>query len=122
MIFAVLIGFASAAVFFWSAVKGQEVSDALIDSYPPEFREPVLWRTGFHVFVLSPSTPVVLQAAYLQSLAGFCFVTLGVSLCCFILGQIIVGWIVLIMFFSFTVLTIKSWTTYRANCNRKTSD
>jgi hypothetical protein len=119
MIFALFVGWASAVTLVWSVFKYHAVSDALIDSYHPEFQEGMLWRTAFPVFALSPSTPLDLQAGYVQSITGFCFVTLGVSLCCFLLEKTIAGWMVLIMFFVFAALTIKSWRTYKANCNRR---
>ncbi len=92
MIFALFIGFASAVVLVGSLFRYQEVSDALMDSYPSEFREGTLWRTAFPIFVLSPSTPLPLQTGYLQATAGFCFVMLGISLCCFLLEKEIAGW------------------------------
>jgi hypothetical protein len=120
MIFALFIGYASAVVLVWCIFRYQEISDALIDSVPPEFKDGMIWRTAFPVFVLNPSTPLDLQAGYVQATAGFCLVILGFSLCCFLLEKAIVGWILLIMFFVVAAGAIKSWKTYKTNCSRRT--
>lgn len=119
MIFAVIIGFASAVVLVGSLFKYQEVSDAVMDSYPSEFREETLRRTAFPIFVLSPLTPLHLQVGYLQAMAGICLVTLSIALCCFLLGKEIAGWIVLAMFSLYSAMMISWWRTYRANRDRK---
>ncbi len=117
-----IIGLASAILLVWSVVKYQNAGDALIDLVAPEFREPTLWKTAFPIFVLSPLAPLDLQASYVQSLSGFCLVTLGISLCCFLLGKAVGGWWLLVMFVGFSVLAIKAWMTYRANRNRHAID
>lgn len=119
MIFVVIIGFASAALLFWSMLKYENISNALEDSYPSEFREGALWRIAFPIFVLGPSTPLHLQAGYLRAMAGICFVTLGISLCCFLLDKEIAGWIVLAMFFLYSAMMISWWRTYKANRDRR---
>jgi hypothetical protein len=119
MIFAVIIGFASAVVLFGSLFKYQEVSEALMDSFPSEFRKGTLWRTAFPVFALMPSTPLHLQLGYLQASAGFGFVILGVSLCCFLLDKEVAGWGVLAAFLVYSAMTIKSWRIYLSNRDRK---
>jgi Flp pilus assembly protein TadB len=119
MILVLLIGCATAVVLTWSVFKYHTISDALSDSYPAEFKEGTLWRTAFPIFVLSPSTPLDLQAGFLQSQAAFCFVVLGISLCCFLLEKTLAGWLLLIAFSGFVVLAIKSWNTYKANCARR---
>lgn len=119
MILVLVIGVASAAVFVWSVLKQEEISNALIDFSPLEFQEGMIWRTAFHEFALSPSAPLNLQAGYVRSSTGICFVTLGISLCCFLLDKVIAGWVVLILFFGFSALTIKAWKTYQANRRRR---
>jgi hypothetical protein len=119
MIFALLIGFASAVVLVGALFKYEEVSEALRDSYPSEFQKEPLWRTAFPIFVLSPLTPLHLQVGYLQAMAGICFVTLGISLYCFLLDKEIAGWIVLAMFSLYSAMMISWWRTYKANSSRK---
>ncbi len=114
-----LIGCVSAVVLLWSIFKYHEVSNSLIDSYPEEFREEPLWRIAFPIFIFSPLTPLNLQLGCLQSLTGSCCATLGISLCCFLYGNIVAGWVTLIMFAGFTVLLIGYWKTYWANRSRK---
>jgi hypothetical protein len=116
---ALLIGFLSAVALLGSIFKYHEISEALIDSYPEEFREGTLWRTAFPIFALSPLTPLDLQLGFLQSLTGSCCAILGISLSCFLFGNVVAGWIILIMFVCFAVLLIGYWRTYWANRRRK---
>jgi len=120
MPFALLTGFASAVVLAWTMFKYEEVSNALIDSYPQEFQEATLWKIAFPIFVFAPSTPLRLQSDFLQSMAGGCFVALGISLTCFLLENVVMGWGMLAVFVGTTATTIGNWRTYRANCRRKT--
>lgn len=119
MIFAVIIGFASAVVLVGSLFRYQGVSDALMDSYPSEFQEEPLRRIAFPIFVLRPSTPLHLQLGYLQAMAGICFVTLGISLCCFLLDKELAGWIVLAMFSVYSAMMMSWWRTYKANRDQR---
>ena len=116
---ALLVAFASAVVLLWSIFKLEALSNALIDSYPEEFREETLWKIAFPIFALSPLTPLDLQLSYLRSMTGSCFATLGISVSCFLFGGIVAGWIALIMFGAFTVFLIGYWKTYWANRARK---
>ena len=116
MIAALAIATAFAAL--WSLFKYQTAYIALIDLLPPQFQDGVSSKFAVPEYVFRPSTPLTLQAAYVKSQIGFCLATFGISLLCFSFEKTIVGWIVLAMFFGFTALTIKSWTTYKANCNR----
>jgi hypothetical protein len=106
-------------VLVGSLFKYQEVSETMMDLYPSEFQKGSLWRTAFPVFALMPSTPLHLQLGYLQASTGFCFVILGVSLCCVLLDKEIVGWVVLVAFVVHSAMTIKSWGIYRANRDRR---
>jgi hypothetical protein len=119
IIAALLIGFASAVVLLWSIFKHHAVSDALVDSYPEEFREETLWRIAFPILVFSPLTPLHLQLDCLKSQTGSCCATLGISVSCFLFGGITAGWITLIMFVGLTIFLIGYWRTYRANRARK---
>lgn len=112
---------AAAIAVLWSIVKYQSAYVALIDSLPAQFQDGLSSKFAFPEYVLRASTPLALQAEYVESQIGFCFAALGVSLLCFLYGKAVVGSIVVVMFFGFTALTIKSWKTYRANCNRPTA-
>jgi hypothetical protein len=111
----------TAFAVIWSIINYQTAYVALIDLLPPQFQDGLNSKFAFPEYVLRPSTPLALQAAYVRSQIGFCFAALGVSLLCFLHEKNVVGLIILAMFFGFAVLTIKSWKTYRANCNRQVS-
>jgi hypothetical protein len=109
---------ATAFALLWSVFKYQTTYVALVNSLPLQFRDGLNSRYAFPEYVLSPSTPLALQADYVRSQVGFCFAALGASLLCFFYEKAVVGLIILAMFIGFTALTIKSWKTYRANCDR----
>ena len=112
---------ATAAAVLWSVVKYQSTYIALIDSLPPQFQDGLMSKFAFPEYVLRASTPLPLQADYVESLTAACFAALGISLLCFLYGKAIVGSIVAVMFLGFTAIAIKSWKTYQANCNRPTA-
>ena len=109
---------ATAVAVLWSLFKYQTTYIALFDLLPPQFQDGLNSKFAFPEYVLSPSTPLTLQAEYVKSQIGFCLATLGVSLLCFSFEKTVVGLIVMIVFFALTALTIKTWKTYKANCNR----
>ena len=102
----------------WSLVRSQIVYNSIIDSFPPQFQDPLTSRYAFHVLALSPPTPLELQAEYVKSLWGGCVAFLCISLCFFSLQQLIIGCLGLVVFFASVFSTIKSWKTYKENCNR----
>ena len=114
-----LLAVASAIVVIWSAYIYQTTYAALIDSLPLQFRDGQISQFAFPEFVLVPSTPLALQWDYVTSQIGFCFATLGFSLFFLFSEKLIVGCIVLAMFFVCTASTIKSWKTYEANRSRR---
>ena len=101
----------------WSAVNYQIVYYALIDSFPPQFQDSLNSRYAFPVYAMSPSTPLSLQADYLKSLAGGCFAMLCFSLSCFSFQRADGGCLALVGFSAAAVSAIKSWKTYKENCN-----
>ena len=111
-VFAVMCALAG----IWSAVKYHMTYLAALDSLPPQFQNPLMSRYAFPEYALRPSTPLELQTEYMKSLAGGCVAMPCFSLCCFIGGQPAGGWLAgsLAIF----VGTVKSWMTYRTNCNR----
>lgn len=119
MIAVPILVLATAVAVLWSIFKYQTAYVALIDSLPPQFQDGLSSKFAFPEYVLSPSTPLPLQAEYVKSQIGFCFATLGVSLLCFLFEKTLVGLIILVVFFGFTALAIKSWKKYHANCNRR---
>jgi len=98
----------------WTVVKYQIVYCALKDSLPPQLPA----RFAFPVYVLSPSTPLPLQAEYVKSLWGGCVAFLCVSLCFFSLGELAVGCVSLVVFAASVVSAFRAWKTYTENCNR----
>jgi hypothetical protein len=114
-----LLGFASAWLLLWSIFIEYTVSAALKDAYPEQFQEETIWKIAFPIFVLSPLTPLDLQRRCLLSWTGIIFAVLGFSFCCFLYGNLVAGWIILIMFMGFAVVLTGYWRTYLANCRRK---
>jgi SNF family Na+-dependent transporter len=114
-----------AAVFFVitaiagisSVVRYQIVYHSLVDSFPLQFQDDLTSRYAFPVLVLSPSTPLSLQANYLRASWGSCVCCLCVSLD-FFFSQNTFGCLVLVGFFWAVFKTIKSWKTYKENSNR----
>jgi hypothetical protein len=102
----------------WSAVKYYMTYLAVLDSLPPQFQNPLMSRYAFPEYALRPSTPLELQTEYMKSLAGGCVAMPCFSLSCFIGGQPAGGWLALAGSLAIFVGTVKSWMTYRTNCNR----
>src|SRR6267378_8681417 len=114
VVFAVM-GFIAA---IWSIAKYQIVYNSLKESFPPQFQDPLTSRYAFPVLALSPSTPASLQADYVKSLEGFCVLSLCISLSFFSFQQVIIGCLFLVFFFVSVFSMVKSWKTYKENCNR----
>jgi hypothetical protein len=114
-----ILAIATAVAVLWSVFKYQTTYAALIDSLPLQFRDGLSSKFAFPEYVLSPSTPLALQADYVRSQIGFCLATLGVSLLCLLNEKMLAGLIILFLFFGFTVLTMKSWKRYSENYNRR---
>jgi len=100
----------------WSAVKYQFVYRAVIDTLPPQFQENS--RYAFPVYALSPSTPLPMQAEYMQSLWGACAALLCASLAFFSAHNVPFGAFCLIGCLWGVIYAFKSQKTYRENCNR----
>ena len=98
----------------WSAFKYLIVYRALVDSIPPQLSA----RYAVPVYALSPSTPLPLQAEYVKSAWGGCVAFLCVSLCFFSLQELAVGCVSLVVFGVSAISAIRSWKTYKENCNR----
>ena len=117
VVFAVGCGIA----FIFSAVKTEIVYRAIIDSFPPQFQDPYNSRYAIHVWALSHSTPLPLQAEYIESLWAACVAFLCLSLCFFSLQQPIIGCVCLAVFAGCVFSTVRSWKIYKENCNRATN-
>lgn len=102
----------------WSAVRSQVIYRQLIDSFAPQFQDELTARYAFHVYALSPSTPLPLQAEYMKVLYCGCVCPLCISLGFFSLGNVVFGCFVLIGFVLGAFSTFKPWKTRRANCGR----
>jgi hypothetical protein len=119
VIFIPILMIATAVAVVWTIVKYQTAYAALIESLPPQFQDGLSSKFAFPEYVLRPSTPLPLQAEYVKSQIGSCFAALGISLLCLLYEKLLVGSIALVVFFSFTVLTIKSWKTHQSNSKRQ---
>ncbi|WP_024514562.1 hypothetical protein [Bradyrhizobium sp. Tv2a-2] len=115
-----------AAVFFvigaialiWSAAKYQIIYHSIVDSFPPQFRDDLSSRYAFPVLVLSPATPLPLQAEYVKSMWGFCVFFLCMSLGSFASRNAVFGSLFLLVFAGAVFKAIKSRKTLQENCNR----
>jgi len=106
------------AAFIYAAWRNQAVHYALIDSFPPELKDEMTAKVALHAIALRPSTPLPVQADYVNSLVAGAFAMLCFSLTLFSLGEVFGGWLALIMSLISAVLTIKSWWTYNENRSR----
>jgi hypothetical protein len=102
----------------WSIVEYQTVYNSLIESFPPQFQDPLASRYAFPVLAIGPSTPLSLQGDYVKSLQGFCVLSLCISLSFFAFQQMIIGCLFSVVFFVTVFSMVKSWKTYKENCNR----
>jgi hypothetical protein len=102
----------------WSIVIYQNVYNSVIELFPQQSQDPFTSRYASPVLARSPSTPLSLQADYVKSLSGFCVVFLCISIVFFSIQQVIIGYLSLGVFLVSVLSTIKSWKTYKANCNR----
>lgn len=114
VVFAVGCGIA----FIFAAVKNQIVYRAIIDSFPPQFQDPYKSRYAIHAWALSHSTPLPLQAEYMESLWAACVAFLCLALCFFFLRQPIIGCVFLAVFAGSVFSAAKSWKAYKKNCDR----
>jgi hypothetical protein len=115
---AALFVIGSGIAFLWTGIKLQIIRNSLIDSFPPQFQDDLTSRYAFPVLVLSPSTPLPLQAEYVKASWGGCVAFLCVALCFFSIREPIVGCISLGIFLAGVFITIKSSKTYKENCDR----
>ena len=109
---------AGAIAMIWSAVKYEVVYRSIVDSFPPQFQDDLTSRYAFPVLVLGSSTPLPLQDEYVKSLCGSCVFFFCISLGFFFSGNAVFGGFTLFVFSWGVFHTIKSWKTYRENCDR----
>lgn len=109
---------AGAIALIWSAVRYEIVYRSLVDSFPAQFQDDLTSRYAFPVLALSPSTPLPLQADYMKALWGSCVGCLCISLGFFAFGNVPFGCLLLLGFIWAVFSTMKSWKTYKENCNR----
>src|SRR6266567_1118428 len=112
--FVVLTGIAA----IWSIVTYQRVYNATIELLPPQFQDSESSRYAFPAFALSSWVPLPLQKDCVMSSIGFCVMTLCVALSLFAFYQWIFGCLASISFVVSVFSTLKSWKTYKDNCNR----
>ncbi len=118
-----VFGVLAAIAFIWAAVKDQIVYKSMVDTLPPQFQDDELaLRYAFHEYALHPSTPLPLQAEYVNSLRGGCAGSLCASIAVFSAQNVVLGCLSLIAFVWGVIHTIRSWRTYRENCARAEND
>ena len=117
MIFVPFILLVSVIAFSWSLWKYGRVVDGL--DYFPQYEDRFRSRLAVPEFALSPATPLNLQLEYVQSLVGGCIFIFCMSLICFLYENPFGGWLFIGIFFIGAASTLKYWTKYRANVNRK---
>lgn len=116
-----VFGVGCGIAFILAAVKTQIVHNAIVDSLPPQFQDSYNARFAIHAYALSHITPLPLQAEYIQSLCAGCAGIFCMALCFFAVQQPIIGGIILAIVAACVFSTIKSWKTYKENCNRAMS-
>jgi hypothetical protein len=108
----------AAIALICAAVLNHRVYLALVGSFPLQFQHGLNSRCCFPEAALSASTPLPLQADYVKSLMLGCLGMLCASLAFLSAGRIDGG----LLFLAGSVLigfsTIRSWRTYRENCDR----
>jgi hypothetical protein len=111
---AAVFGVGTAMAFIWAAAKYQMVYGSVVDSLPPQ----LLSRYAFPAYALSPSTPLALQAEYVNSLWGMSVAFLCVSLCFFSLQEIGAGCAAFGVFCWSVIYSVKARKSYTENCSQ----
>ena len=117
---AVFFGVICALATIWSALKYFEVQSVVSDTLPLQFRDDLNSRHAIPIYALEPSTPLGVQAEYVKSLAGGSVAMTCFALACFFAGQMPGALLASLGTIVVAITTIKSWKTYRQNCNRRT--
>ena len=117
MIFVPFVLLVSVIAFSWSLWKYGRVVDGL--DYFPQYEDRFRSRLAVPEFALSPSTPLSLQLEYVQSLMGGCIFIFCMSLICFLYENPVGGWLFIGIVLIAVASTLKYWTKYQANVNRK---
>jgi hypothetical protein len=105
----------------WSAVRYQIVYNRVVELMPPQFQDDLTSRYALPVYALDPSTPLPLQQDYLNSQWAGCVAMLCASLALFSAQNNVFGCFCLAVFVWAVFHTMKSWKTYKQNCNRTAS-
>lgn len=114
-----VFAFAIFAALIWSGFKYYAVYVALVDTFPPEWRDSLTARFALSQAALSPSTPLVVQADYVASEIGGCLVTFLLSLLLFSVGEARGGWLLAAIFLLIIASTIRSARKYWENRRRQ---
>jgi hypothetical protein len=94
------------------------VYHAVIDSFPPQFQDPLMSRYAFPVLAMSHITPLPLQMEYVRSQIGGRVTFVSISMAFFSIHQWIIGCVILILCSVGIWSTFGSWKTYKANYDR----
>ena len=111
----VVLAFASFAALLWAGFKYYAVYFALVDSFPPEWRNTSTERFAIDQFALSPSTPLAVQADYVESQFAGCLGVFVLWLLLFFVDQTNKHWLVLAGFVVVAASTIRSARLYWKN-------
>jgi hypothetical protein len=107
------------ALVIYSALQYRAAHNALIDSFPPEWKDSLTEKFVLGEMGLSPSTPLPIQTNYMNSIWAGAVAMLLFSLTLFSLSESFGGWLGMIFFLFGVVSAIKSWRVYKENCKRK---
>lgn len=100
----------------WCAVRTQVLYHKLVGSFPPQFQDDLSSRYAFPVLALSASTPLPLQAEYINCQYAGCVCLLCISLGGFFVGNAPFGGLGLIATLCSAVSTFRSIKIYKENC------
>jgi hypothetical protein len=115
----VVIAFAAGLV---SAVTWQIVYNSVVDTLPPQFQDPETSRYAISVYALASSTPLPIQGDYMVCGMSGWVMLLSASLALFSAHQSVFGCLLLGAIAVAIPAGIKSWKTYRDNCERAGKD
>ena len=103
----------------WSALKYFEIRSVVLDRVPPQLQDDLNSRYAIPIYALEPSTPLTVQAEYMKSLIGGSVAMVCFALACFFAGQMPGALLASLGAIVVVVSTVKSWKTYRKNCDRR---
>jgi hypothetical protein len=116
---AALFGVLCAMATLWAGIRYEFAYRSSINTLPPQFQDDLSSRYAFPVYALEPSTPLPVQAEYVNAMWGFCVAALCLSLCFFSLQNFLLGGLIAIGAGWGAVSAMKSRKVFKANCERQ---